>query len=257
MARASPIASVLARRGRAHGPMETKIIKNSGRSNPNPLQRPARSSKRSFSRLPRKRARLSKRPVRKRKRIVAKAEHERTASVESGLQIGYEEGLKRWNQTLAEAWQARENLKTEWEQSLLHLAVRVAEKIVGEQLRLHPDTIVPIVREALKSVGQERQLTLLIHPDHRETVQANLDRLQSLVGSSRQIHLVANPDIAPGGCVVESEFGVIDAKLETQLKCLEEVLVVERSKEDQAPCNLKSRCGLKSELPVPPSGPAS
>jgi type III secretion protein L len=157
--------------------------------------------------------------------LVAKAEQERTASVESGLQIGYEEGLKRWNEILAGAWQARENLKTEWEQSLLHLAVRVAEKIVGEQLRLHPDTIVPIVREALKSLGQERQLTLLIHPDHRETVQANLDRLQALVGSSRQIHLVVDPGMTPGGCVVESELGVIDAKLETQLKCLEEVLL--------------------------------
>jgi len=157
--------------------------------------------------------------------IVARAEQQRTASVESGFQIGYEEGLKRWNEILAGAWQARENLKTEWERSMLHLAVRVAERIVGEQLRLHPDTIVPIVREALKSLGQERQLTLLIHPDHREMVQANLDRLQTLVGSSRQIHLVVNPDIGLGGCVVESELGVIDAKLETQLECLEKVLL--------------------------------
>lgn len=158
-------------------------------------------------------------------RIAAQAEHDRAVSVESGLQIGYEEGLRRWNQTLEEARQTRENLKTQWEQSLLHLSIRVAEKIIGEQLRLHPDTIIAIVREALKSVGQERQLTLVVHPDHREVVQVNLDRLQSLVGTSRQIHLVANPDIPPGGCVVESELGVIDAKLETQLKCLEAVLL--------------------------------
>ena len=157
--------------------------------------------------------------------ITIRAEQERAASVESGLQIGYEEGLKQWNDILAGAWKARERMKTESEKALLHLAVRVAEKIVGEQLRLHPDTIVPIVREALKSVGQERQLTLLVHPDHREMVQANLDRLQAMVGSSRQIHLVANPDVAPGGCVVESELGVIDAKLETQLKCLEQTLL--------------------------------
>ena len=158
-------------------------------------------------------------------RIAAQAEHDRAASVESGLQVGYEEGLKHWNQLLAEACQERENLKVQWERSLLQLAVRIAEKVVGEQLRLHPDTIVSIVREALKSVGQERQLTLVVHPDHREVVQLNLDRLQSLVGTSRQIHLVANLDIPPGGCVVESELGVIDAKLETQLKCLEAVLL--------------------------------
>ena len=158
-------------------------------------------------------------------RVLAKSEQERVAAIESGLQEGYEEGLKRWNQTLAGAWQARENLKTEWEQSMVHLSVRVAEKIIGEQLRLHPETIVAIVLEALKSVGQERQLTLLVHPDHLTMVQSHLDRLQKVAGPSRQIHLVANPEVALGGCIIESELGVIDAKLHTQLKCLEEILL--------------------------------
>lgn len=205
--------------------MEIKIIKNSAAEAAELAPETGKIIKKEFFEASQEARSIVQAARQEAERIVAKAEQERAASVEAGLQIGYEEGLRRWNQTLAGAWQARENLKTQWEQSLLHLAVRVAEKIVGEQLRLHPDTIIPIVREALKSVGQERQLTLLIHPDHRETVQANLDRLQALVGSSRQIHLVANPDIAPGGCVVESELGVIDAKLETQLKCLEEILL--------------------------------
>jgi len=205
--------------------MEIKIIKTNVAEEPESVPGPGKIIKKELFEASQEARNIVEAARQEAERIVARAEQERAAAVESGLQIGYEEGLKRWNQILAGAWQARENLKTEWEQSLLHLAVRVAEKIVGEQLRLHPDTIVPIVREALKSVGQERQLTLLIHPDHREMVQANLDRLQALVGSSRQIHLVANPDIAPGGCVVESELGVIDAKLETQLKCLEEILL--------------------------------
>jgi len=204
--------------------METKIIKNNAEQ-PESVAGSGKIIKKELFEASQQARNIVDGARREAEQIVAKAQQERTASVETGLQLGYEEGLKSWNSILAGAWQARENLKTEWEQSLLHLAVRVAEKIIGEQLRLHPDAIVPIVREALKSIGQERQLTLLIHPDHRETVQANLDRLQALVGSSRQIHLVASPDIAPGGCVVESELGVIDAKLETQLKCLEEILL--------------------------------
>lgn len=205
--------------------MEIKIIKNSAAEQPEPGPGSGKIIRKELFEASQEARNIVDAARREAEQIVAKAEQERTASVEAGLQLGYEEGLKNWNRILAGAWQARENLKTEWEQSLLHLAVRVAEKIIGEQLRLQPDSIVPIVREALKSVGQERQLTLLIHPDHRETVQANLDRLQALVGSSRQIHLVAHPDVAPGGCVVESELGVIDAKLETQLKCLEEILL--------------------------------
>jgi type III secretion protein L len=205
--------------------MEIKIIKNSAVEQSEPVPGSGKIIKKELFEASQEARNIIDAARREAEQIVAKAEQERISSVEAGLQLGYEEGLKNWNNILSGAWQARENLKTEWEQSLLHLAVRVAEKILGEQLRLQPDAIVPIVREALKSVGQERQLTLLIHPDHREAVQANLDRLQALVGSSRQIHLVANPDIAPGGCVVESELGVIDAKLETQLKCLEEILL--------------------------------
>lgn len=205
--------------------MEIKIIKNSAAEQPEPSPGSGKIIKKELFEASQEARNIVDAARREAEQIVAKAEQERTASVDAGLQLGYEDGLKNWNRILAGAWQARENLKTEWEQSLLHLAVRVAEKIIGEQLRLQPDAIVSIVREALKSVGQERQLTLLIHPDHRETVQANLDRLQALVGPSRQIHLVANPDIAPGGCVVESELGVIDAKLETQLKCLEDILL--------------------------------
>ena len=205
--------------------METKIIKSSLAKEQEAVAAPNKIIKKELFQASEEAREIIEAARQEAERIVASAEHDRTASVESGLQIGYEEGLKRWNQTLAELWKSRDDLKIQWEQSLLQLAIRVAEKIVGEQLRLHPDTIVTIVREALKSVGQERLLTLQVHPDHREVVQENLDRLQSLVGASRQIHLVANSDVAPGGCVVESELGVIDAKLETQLKCLEEALL--------------------------------
>ncbi|MCI0628795.1 MAG: type III secretion system stator protein SctL [Acidobacteria bacterium] len=214
--------------------METKIIKSSPAEEPGAAPGPGKIIKKELFQASEEARDIVKAARQEAEKILVRAEQERAASVESGLQIGYEEGLKRWNQILAGAWQTRENLKTEWEQSLLHLAVRIAEKIIGEQLRLHPDTVISIVREALKSVGQERQLTLLVHPDHREMIQANLDRLQAMVGASRQIHLVANADIAPGGCVVESELGVIDAKLETQLKCLEEVLLSASKKSGQS-----------------------
>ena len=151
--------------------METKIIKSSLAKEQEAVAAPNKIIKKELFQASEEAREIIEAARQEAERIVARAEHDRTASVESGLQIGYEEGLKRWNQTLAELWKSRDDLKIQWEQSLLQLAIRVAEKIVGEQLRLHPDTIVTIVREALKSVGQERLLTLQVHPDHREAVQ--------------------------------------------------------------------------------------
>jgi type III secretion protein L len=42
---------------------------------------------------------------------------------------------------------------------------------------------------------------------------------------SNEIEIVASTSVPRGGCLIESELGVVDARLETQLKCLEDVLV--------------------------------
>ena len=56
-------------------------------------------------------------------------------------------------------------------------------------------------------------------------VQRNLDSLLEVTVSGRRIQVVADAAVAPGGCIIESVVGVIDARLETQLKCLEEILL--------------------------------
>src|SRR5262245_25591863 len=128
--------------------MEAKIIKSSSAEETDVRHSPNKIIKKDLYEASAEAREIVEAARQEAQRIVAQAELDRAGSVESGLQIGYEEGLKQWNQVLAEAWETRENLKAQWERSLLHLAIRVAEKVVGEQLRLHPDTIVSIVREA-------------------------------------------------------------------------------------------------------------
>jgi hypothetical protein len=47
---------------------------------------------------------------------------------------------------------------------MIRLAVRMAEKIIGEELRSRPETIVSIARECLRSVRHEHSLTLRVNP---------------------------------------------------------------------------------------------
>src|SRR5262245_12643726 len=53
-------------------------------------------------------------------------------------QAGYEEGLTRWNETILLANEAQDQLLKTSEQILVRLAVRVAEKIIGEHLQSSP-----------------------------------------------------------------------------------------------------------------------
>jgi type III secretion protein L len=159
------------------------------------------------------------------KSIVQEAEAQRDRIVEAARDEGYSSGLAQWNQALAAAAASRENLAASHESHLVRLAVRIAEKIIGEELKTHPETIVSIVRESLQSVRQERLLTIQVNPESLDEVRRRVTRLKEVVGADREIHVVADPAVSLGGCIVESELGVIDARLETQLKCLEEALL--------------------------------
>jgi type III secretion protein L len=158
------------------------------------------------------------------RRILDEAGREAAAIRESAFREGFEQGLANWNQAVADALEARSTLLRESQHQLAHVAIRVAEKIIGERLQTEPSTIVSIVAEALKNVRRERDLTIQVNPEHAEEVRCGLDRLQAALGGSRTIQVAASAGVPPGGCVVESEFGTIDARLETQLNCLERAL---------------------------------
>jgi vacuolar-type H+-ATPase subunit H len=85
----------------------------------------------------------------KARQILQDAEREGEAIREQARQDGYTEGLSKWNEILAGTSQKAEELTKAWEDTMLKLSVRVAEKIIGEQLKLQPDIIVSIIKEVL------------------------------------------------------------------------------------------------------------
>ena len=158
------------------------------------------------------------------KAILERAALDAAALSETARREGYEEGLLQWNEALLEAERAREALCRESERQIVAVGLKVAEKIIGERIREQPATIVSIVAEALKTVRRERDLVIQVNPSHVEELRQRVDRLQALAGGSRTVRVVAAENIAPGGCIIESELGKIDAQLETQLRCFERAL---------------------------------
>ena len=54
-------------------------------------------------------------------------------------------------------------IREEVHKKILPLALKAARKIVGEELKLHPDRIVDIVMTALKPVTQHRKIVLYVN----------------------------------------------------------------------------------------------
>jgi flagellar assembly protein FliH len=111
----------------------------------------------------------------------------------------------------------RDHWLTEWESVAVRLSVAIAEKILHAELERRPELASRIITEALQLAAGSAQIRLRLHPDDvRALGPACEDLLRGLIPNG-SASVVPDAAITRGGCIVETQHGTIDARLETQL----------------------------------------
>lgn len=153
--------------------------------------------------------------------LVETARAEADAIKANAVAQGRADGYAEVAQLLLKAQRTFTGALVTAERELIQLAVTSAERIVHEELKLDPARIHAIVTEALQRVRQANQLRVFVHPADKLV----LDDLQSNgMLQLQDVCLVEDAELSRGGCVVSSEWGEIDARLETRLELLREAL---------------------------------
>lgn len=134
---------------------------------------------------------------------------------------GYQEALIRLNEHILHFDAQVKAMRTELMQKMMPLALTAAKKIVAKELELHPDSIVDIVINVLRSVLQNRKVTILVNKQDKEILEGHKAKLKEPFERLEALSIQEHPDIKPGGCVIETETGIIDASLDNQWKALE------------------------------------
>src|SRR5687767_1457401 len=88
------------------------------------------------------------------------ADHLRIAAYREGT----ENALTEFELNLIEVREIRERVWRETEKDLLRLAVRLAEKIIGREIKKDDQTVVDIVSAALQNARQQEKLTVRVNP---------------------------------------------------------------------------------------------
>jgi type III secretion protein L len=143
---------------------------------------------------------------------------------EKAYEDGKGKALLEMTQMLIDTREIRDKTLSETEQDLLVLAVKLAEKIIGREIKNDKATVVDIVSNALRNAKRQDKLTIRVSQTDYATVQ---EKFIELSQSSRTsyVDIVPDPRVTLGGCIIESEVGTIDARLETQLRVLEKALL--------------------------------
>ncbi len=110
---------------------------------------------------------------------------------------------------------ARQAIITNAEGELIDLAVAVAERVLRSEVGARREAVVPIVRAALEAAGSRVVMAIRVNPGDVELL---TEHRGELLGALESARLISDPAIASGGCVVEVEGGLVDARLESQLQ---------------------------------------
>lgn len=137
-------------------------------------------------------------------------------------QEGFEEGFREWQQHVAALEDEVIKVRKDLEKMLIPVALKAAKKIVGREIELSEETIVDIVSNALKQVAQHKKVTIYVNPKDLERLESGRTRLRKIFESLEVLSLRQRGDISPGGCVIETEGGIINAQIENQWRSLEQ-----------------------------------
>ena len=169
------------------------------------------------------------------RRIIADAQEDAAAirtsaesfareSYETAYREGCEAALAEWNTLLLEARADRAQALAGVERDLLRLAVKIAEKILGHEIKRDRTAIVDIVATALRQARRNEMITIRVNPADLMVIEEQRQRLDR-ADREKYVDLVPDPRVTSGGCMIESESGAIDAQLETQFRVLERALL--------------------------------
>ena len=171
-------------------------------------------------------------------KIIERAKHESAAIFERSKQEGMEAGKKEVEvkinealQTLNQAVIERKKIIKDSENEILRISLKVAEQIIRSEVSLHRDVCLNIVSEAIMRISDREQVIVRVNREDAEYIKRYKDRLSGILDGVKSFSVIEDSTIEPGGCIVETNLGYVDARISTKLKSIEEAIEKAKSTE--------------------------
>jgi flagellar assembly protein FliH len=109
------------------------------------------------------------------------------------------------------------------EQQMVQLAMAVARRVVRREISIDPDLLIAMARVALDRLGESAQVTVRLSPEDFQATTA----VRAAQWTGTNVTVVADARIGRGGCLVESDFGTMNAGADAQIQEIARALLGE------------------------------
>ena len=111
-----------------------------------------------------------------------------------------------------------EQLLPRYAPRLVDLALEIAAKVIGKAVDADAEIVAAVIERAKHEVLDAKQLRIWLNPtDHRLLADLRPDLVKIGSDGHRTIEVVTSEEIVRGGCRLETESGIVDATIPTQI----------------------------------------
>jgi flagellar assembly protein FliH len=125
--------------------------------------------------------------------------------------------LEKFAQSIEEIEGLRTAISRRAERDMIRLSLEIARKIIHREVSVDHEIALTLAKVALSRLHSRAIARVRLHPDDALYVNSHLDRLES----SGTVEVVADRSVGRGGCLVETEMGDLDARIEQQFAEIE------------------------------------
>ena len=120
--------------------------------------------------------------------------------------------------TLRDAHDAMRDYLMQAEDVIVSIAMTAVERVL-------PQMVLPIVRDAIERVKDQKEIVVHVPPDSYDFVLMARDELRGIVtAGDSSLSITSDESLKPGDCLVETPNGSVDARLQTQIEQLKKAV---------------------------------
>ena len=139
-------------------------------------------------------------------------------------------GLDRFVDFLKKIESLKSDILAQNEAQLMDIVFFIASQIAMDEIKNKDDRIISVLKESMKSAQVDENILIRMSKEDYEEFQKLKDSLPKEIEYLKDASIEPQDDITPGGCIIETNFGVIDATLEERVKKVWETITDKKPK---------------------------
>lgn len=164
--------------------------------------------------------------------LISRAQEEAVQIKEAAYQEGYNQGLENakndivaFKSNIGAFMNSEKRVFDAIAPDIIEISLQIAKKIIKHEVQVDPQIVIDTVLDVLSNIPKnEPKLTLLVNPVQSQYIKDNLPDKLTLLGVESKLNIVSDETVSEGGCILQTNNGIVDASIEAQLDIIQNAL---------------------------------